>query len=242
MTYAKFPLSEIELSKLILIKEVIKKYREQDGSRWIFRSPARLAIAGASDLYLKLWNPAYFRCATIVRGIEAGFFDQATTPALVGVITHKGVCRGYIMRRCTYHRKIEAAFQHLIRQRTRQTGLFLLQYCPHHIMRYGGRYSLVDLEGIYPLQELPVIVYYGTRFQDCDYARFVYQLYAERYPIRGLQLSDLIPDSRLKMREASPLARGVDFARRKVNAAFRHLKAWAQAHGLRKNHIFLIEK
>jgi hypothetical protein len=117
-----------------------------------------------------------------------------------------------------------------------------LQYSPHHIMRYGDRYSLVDLEGIYPLQELPTIVYYGTRFQDCDYARFVYQLYAERYPIRGLQLSDIISDSRLKMREASPLARSVDFARRKVNAAFRYLKAWAQAHGLRKNHIFLIEK
>lgn len=242
MTSAEFPLSEIELSKLVLIKEVIKKYRERDGSRWIFRSPGCLAMVGASDLYLKVWNPTYFRSNTILRGIEAGFFDQATTPALVGIITHKGMCRGYIMRRCTYHRKIDDEFHRLIQERTLQTGFFLLQYSRAHIMRYRDRYSLIDLEGIYPLQELPTIVYYRTRFEDCDYARFVYQLYAKRYPLQGLQLLDIISDSRLKMREGSRLIRSVEFSRRKVGAAFRYLTAWAQAHGLRKNHTFLIEK
>jgi hypothetical protein len=241
MIYAEFPLSEIELSKLILMKEVIKKYRGQDGSRWIFRAPGYLAVAGASDLYLKVWNPAYFRHGRVLQGMEAGFFDQDTTPALVGVITHKGECRGYIMRRCTYHRKIENGFHHLIQERTLQTGLFLVQYSSHHIMRYRDRYSLIDLEGIYLLQELPTVVYYRTRFEDCDYARFVYQLYAEKYPNQGLQLLDIISDSRFKLREASRLVRSVEFSRRKVGAAFRYLKAWAQAHGLRKNHTFLIE-
>lgn len=96
MTYAEFPLSEIELSKLVLIKEVIKKYREQDGSRWIFQSPGCLSIAGASDLGLKVWNPAYFRNNTILRGNETGFFDKATTPSFIGFIRHKDIYREYL--------------------------------------------------------------------------------------------------------------------------------------------------
>jgi hypothetical protein len=50
-------------------------------------------------------------------------------------------------------------------------------------MRYGDRSSLVDLEGIHPLHELPLLSsHYRCFFDEPDYERFVIDLYCRTFP------------------------------------------------------------
>src|SRR5437764_1167437 len=138
-------LSDIDLAKLTLVKKSRTQIDGRDHSRWVFRTPRHLCAA-ADVLYYKIWNPSYIRRDHLLRGIESGFYDESTTPALKALIYANGLCRGYATRKCLPNRKKDCDFFRHIVDRTVQTGFFAVQYSRYHTMRYGERYSLVDLE------------------------------------------------------------------------------------------------
>jgi hypothetical protein len=171
-------LSDIDFARLQLVKEVVRWYGDQDHSRWIFAGS--LDEYRESRAFVKVWNPTYVRRDNVVRGIEVGFYDARTTPALQALIFDAGVCRGYVMARCRRHRRLDPGFYDLICTRTAETGHFAVQFSAAHSMRYDNRFSLIDLEGIYPVEQLALVAAHHSAFAHAPYAEFVAGLFDER--------------------------------------------------------------
>jgi hypothetical protein len=166
-------LTDIDLSELKLVKETYRWFGDQDHSRWVFRTRAS-SSEGQGSFYFKIWNPTYIRRDHVLRGLESGFYDESTIPAFHALISAKGICRGYVMRTCLPNRRKNPDFHARILAKTAQTGFFCVQYSRSHSMRYGAKFSLVDLEAIHPLAEFPVLSsYYHCSFDDPEYERFV---------------------------------------------------------------------
>ena len=174
MNYEHFSLTDIDLRELDVIKENIFWLDEQDHSRWVLRTRKKSAAFGSQELYLKIWNPTYIRRDNILAGIDVGFYDDQITPALVGLIFHRGFCRGYVVRKCTpnWGAGVDELFD-LIKEKSEQTGFFSYQFSRYHIMRYKNRLNLIDLEGIYPIRDLPLLARYQSRFDDRNYEDFI---------------------------------------------------------------------
>jgi len=180
--YRTVQLVSIDLSELKLVKESCHRLGDQDHSRWLFRTRGR-GPSGSEELYYKIWDPTYIRRDHLRRGLESGFYDEATTPAFHAVILAGSTCRGYVMKRCARDRGKDPALHALVLRKTEETGLFAVQYSRSHTMRYGDTSSLVDLEGIHPLHELPRLSsYYHCFFDEPDYERFVMDLYCRTFP------------------------------------------------------------
>lgn len=175
-SYATIDLRDIDLSALRLVKETYQWFGDQDHSRWVFQSRA------SSD-YFKIWNPTYIRRDHLLRGLDLGFYDATTVPALQGLITADGICRGYAMHKCTPVRERNLDFHFVVLERTAHTCLFSVQYSRYHAMQYGDRFSLIDLEAVHPLSELRNLASrYQCVFDDPEYERFVIDLYGRMYP------------------------------------------------------------
>lgn len=183
LQHLMLPLREIDLSALKLVKETCLWIDGRDHSRWVFQH-------WKDGSFFKIWNPTYVRRDHLLRGIECGFYDESTVPALHAVILAKGVCRGYIMHKCFPNRAKDPVFHAWILAKTLETGYFCAQYSRYHAMRYGDKLSLIDLEAIYPLQDLPTLSSrYWRAFDDAEYERFVTDLYCRTFP--QLQLPGL---------------------------------------------------
>lgn len=191
-SYATIELHDLNLAKLKLIKETYQWFDNQDHSRWIFQSRE-------SGDYFKIWNPTYIRRDHILRGLEAGFYDESTVPAFRGVIIAEGVCRGYVMHKCKPVRERDLDFHALILEKTAQTGFFSVQYSRYHAMRYGTCFSLIDLEAVHHLSELRTLTSrYHCFFDDPEYERFVVDLYCGLFP----RLPALQPHTPLKQKSS----------------------------------------
>lgn len=176
------PLTDVVIPRLKLVKESTRWYGDQDHSRWVFRTSGQDQLAGSEDLYVKIWNPTYVRRDNILRGIAAGFYDEQTTPALRAVIVHHGLCRGYVMHRCVQDRSPDPAFYELIREKTARTRYFHVQFSPAHTLTYHDAYSLIDLEAVYPISDLPMVRVHHSVFDCPGYERFVAGLFNEAFP------------------------------------------------------------
>ena len=217
-------LSEIDLGRLRLVKEVVRRYGDQDHSRWIFAG----SLGGRrSRIYVKLWNPTYVRRDNLLRGLAAGFYDATTAPALQALVFSAGLCRGYVMARCRRHRGLDPEFYRLVCARTAETGHFAVQFSPFHAMRHGGRFSLIDLEGVYPVEQLGLVAAHHSAFAHAPYAQFVSGLFAARFPDRGSAGGGVRPpveDPPPRWRRA-PLRRASHAWRRRVERIGARLKA-----------------
>ena len=138
------PLNTIDIDSFETIKQRMVFYQNQDHSRWVFKDPK-------TNLYYKLWNNTYTRKNNIISGILSGFYDKTTVPALYGLIFWEGVCRGYVMKECEDYDTMDSNFFKLIKNKTSNTNYFIYDFCEQHIKKYGDKYTLIDLEGIYHL-------------------------------------------------------------------------------------------
>jgi hypothetical protein len=173
MTYDVWRLQDINLASLRLVKQVVRWFGAQDHSRWVFYIPRAARLVAARDVYVKIWNASYVRRDNVVQAIDAGFYDERTVPALRALIFDRGTCRGYVMERCRRTLGLDGDFYELIKRATAATGYFQACFGPHNTMRRDGRYSLIDLEDVYPLADLPNMPFYHCKFDWPDYARFV---------------------------------------------------------------------
>jgi len=144
----KINLDTIEVSEFEPIKQREKWYGAQDHSRWIFYDRK-------NGLFYKIWNDTYVRKDTIPKAFELGFYNEDILPAFVGLIYWEGVCRGYVMKECIkYGLGPDATeFFNKIKTKTEETNLFAYDFCPNHIFTYKNKLTLIDLEGVYDLDE-----------------------------------------------------------------------------------------
>jgi len=87
--------------------------------------------------------------------LKARFYD-GLIPAFEGVLFQNGVCMGYVMKKCKEHReadRLEKELGEIIMERTRKTQLFAYDFGKDKIYDFNGQPCLIDLEGIYRLDE-----------------------------------------------------------------------------------------
>jgi len=142
----QYSLDEIDVTKFKTIKARQKWYDNQDHSRWVFYDET-------NKLYYKIWNDTYIRKNTIVDAFESGFYDLEMLPALKGIIFWEGVCRGYVMEECEKYGELEDDFYNDIKKRTTNTNMFAYDLCPNHIFKFNGKTTIIDLEGVYQLNQ-----------------------------------------------------------------------------------------
>lgn len=201
MPYQTLELTTINIRKLSPVKVSLTKFAGQDHSRWILAGAPR---SGSNRSYYKIWNPTYVRRDNILAAIDSGFYDELTVPALQAIIVHKGCCRGYVM--AEGEQRFEGAdgqFEELIYSRTRDTGLFLAQYRRQHTVRYENAFSLIDLEGVYEIDDLPLLPALNSRIEDDKYREFVCGLFRQSAADAGLP-SDSAISSQLPPRRPNP--------------------------------------
>ncbi len=159
------------LAGMELVRSRLNEYGDQDHVRWTFRQKS-----WHGTLYYKVWKPTYIRRNGILLGLESGFYDETTVPALKSILVDESGCRGYVMRRCKSHNQIDPGFFEHIQIRTRETGVFFYDLRPHHIVKRRGRFCLIDLEGIYRLSDLERMTSEHAEFGYEPYREFVESL------------------------------------------------------------------
>lgn len=190
MDYQTIQLSEIDLSKLTLVKESTSRINGQDHSRWVFRDDHHNASGSHCTRYLKIWNPQHVRRDNVLNALEASFYDKTTVPALSALIFHKDVCRGYVTEACRMTYRDDAEFYQKLKDKTTACEFFAIQYSRYHVGVYDGRCSLIDLESVHPIKELPNMQSLESSFDDNDYGQFVASRYLALYPGKYIDLGD----------------------------------------------------
>jgi len=177
MNYRTIQLTDIAVPTLKPFKVTLAHFGAQDHSRWVFRG----ALAGCTKTFFyKIWNPSYVRRDNILAAIESGFYDERLVPALWGLITHKGLCRGYVMHEGrTGHDALTEGFRDFVFLRTRETGYFAVQFARCHTMIYERKLSLLDLEAVYSIDAFNQLPQLHCQFDDSCYGSFVEGLYKE---------------------------------------------------------------
>lgn len=166
----EIPLTAIDLRRLDPVRQVLRRYADQDHSRWVFRG----RVPGIDDMvFVKIWNPGYVRRDTLPSAVEAGLYASDTTPALRGLLTSNGLCRGYVMAACRRRLWMSRSFFRRVCARTVESGYFSVQFSPAHTLRLNGRLSMIDLEGAYPLSKLALVSAHFSAFAYRPYAAFV---------------------------------------------------------------------
>ena len=147
-------LDTIDVHNMTPIYSRVKHYSNQDHCRWVFKDKS-------TNLYYKIWNKSYIKNNNIISGLLSGLYDETTVPALKGLIFWEGNCRGYIMDHLgdvankndmISDEDFPKFYKHLL-EKIKKTNYFPHDFCQKHVRKYGNSFSLMDLEGIYHIDE-----------------------------------------------------------------------------------------
>ena len=158
----KIKLEDIDLDSLEIVLN--KKGRVVDGinhGRMVLRD---------NDSYYKIFDKDYCRRENFIKAYEAGFFDEVA-PALTSLIMDGDDVVGYIMQRGTPLSRTEYPFPEdakstptytKLLELAREKKMFFYDFVPINIIILGdgsqnNDWSLIDLESVYPIEELYTI-------------------------------------------------------------------------------------
>ena len=158
----KIKLEDIDLDSLEIVLN--KKGRVVDGinhGRMVLRD---------NDSYYKIFDKDYCRRENFIKAYEAGFFDEVA-PTLTSLIMDGDDVVGYIMQRGTPLSRTEYPFPEDARstptytkllELAREKKMFFYDFVPINIIILGdgsqnNDWSLIDLESVYPIEELYTI-------------------------------------------------------------------------------------
>jgi len=91
----------------------------------------------------------------LLMALKAKFYD-GLIPASEGLVFQDSVCMGYVMKKYKEHPesdRLEKEIGETIMARTRKTQLFAYDFGKEKIYELKGQPCLIDLEGIYRLDE-----------------------------------------------------------------------------------------
>tara|TARA_R100000734_G_C3318250_1_gene112214 strand:- start:3804 stop:4325 length:522 start_codon:yes stop_codon:yes gene_type:complete len=173
MKYKIISLDSFNPLNMNLVKSREKWYGSDDHSRWVFEE---------GGLYYKIWNKTYIRRNQVKFGIDCKFYDETTVPAFVGLIYHEDICRGYVTKKCEEFSGDTTFFTEIVKNKTKETKSFNYDFTEKHVMKFENKFSLIDLEGIYPLSEYEDIAEDRNHasFSSDKYKRFVYEIYKNK--------------------------------------------------------------
>lgn len=114
------------------------------------------------DLYYKIFDKEYCRRENFIKAYEVGFFDKLT-PALQSLIVDGDDIVGYVteageMLSDSEFGPVPKEFYKKVLGVVKEKKMFFYDLVPINIIRMkNGELSLIDLESVYPLQELYII-------------------------------------------------------------------------------------
>ena len=111
MKYEIVLLEDLNILEMEIVKSREKWYGNDDHSRWVFKK---------DGLYYKIWNETYVRRDNVGLGVNCGFYDETTTPALHGLIYQDEICRGYITKECKNNTDDIRLFYEIIKKKTKE--------------------------------------------------------------------------------------------------------------------------
>ena len=188
-------LSEIDIDSCEVILN--KKGRVVDGinhGRMVLRD---------NDFYYKIFDRDYCRRENFIKAYEAGFFDEIA-PALVSLIKDGDDIMGYKMQRGTPLSRTEYQFSEDVRstltytkllELAREKKMFFYDFVPINIIITGdgsqkNDWSLIDLESVYPIEELYTIDRHNAKVKPDFYFKDLEEIWKENMkPISFIQPS-----------------------------------------------------
>ena len=188
-------LSEIDIDSCEVILN--KKGRVVDGinhGRMVLRD---------NDFYYKIFDKDYCRRENFIKAYEAGFFDEIA-PALVSLIKDGDDIIGYKMQRGTPLSRTEYQFNEDVRstltytkllELAREKKMFFYDFVPINIIITGdgsqkNDWSLIDLESVYPIEELYTIDRHNAVVKPNFYFKDLEEIWKENMkPISFIQPS-----------------------------------------------------
>lgn len=163
-------------------------YHDQDHSRWVYEDVI-------NRLIFKVWNHTYARRTNLLTALELDFYGDLI-PAFQGVIKQRNICRGYVMKCCETPSKDEQAklfkdkILPIIKKKTLETQLFAYDLQKENVLLYKGSPCLIDLEGVYPVQEYQKLKEEYSYLEINNGEKFVADEEYDEF-IKGLQTSSV---------------------------------------------------
>jgi hypothetical protein len=136
------------------------------------------------DVYVKVWDEDYVRASNL-KLIETQDFFGTMIPHFRGLIKKDSIIRGYVMKAAIPAPQHYDFLLNELKYRTKHTNIFLNDFCEQHCYEFEGNPCLIDLEGIWLLDEYQKIVEHcnavekpkGNFIVDLNYKKFVDALY-----------------------------------------------------------------
>ncbi len=147
-----------------------KQVKHKD-SRWGSENHNR-TIYQTDEYFVKVWDEDYIRINTLPQAFASGFYDSTIVPNFVGLIyDENNICRGYVTKECKQlFTKEDSLEQKLVRLtdksqshfnemlvkvkiKTIESRYFSYDFCKNHTYEFEGKPTLIDLEGIYHIDE-----------------------------------------------------------------------------------------
>jgi len=144
-------LHKIRRAKLILRGSGFKNFAN-DSYRQVYE---------LGDRVYKLWRKDYSDKLNIVGAIKAGFYNQDTTPALLGLIIDiNNDCYGYVMYKCNLYVQSRDfnKFIDVLINNTQKSNYVYDDCIPQNCGMYNGQITLLDLESSSPLSERSITI------------------------------------------------------------------------------------
>jgi glycosyltransferase involved in cell wall biosynthesis len=155
------------------------------------------------EYFYKTFDKDYCRRENFIKAYEAGFFDEIA-PALVSLIKDGDDIMGYKMQRGTPLSRTEYQFNEDVRstltytkllELAREKKMFFYDFVPINIIITGdgsqkNDWSLIDLESVYPIEELYTIDRHNAKVKPDFYFKDLEKIWKENMkPISFIQPS-----------------------------------------------------
>jgi hypothetical protein len=103
--------------------------------------------------------------------------------------------------------QVDDVFFNTIKEKSFSTGYFHIQFSPCHVMKYNGKLSLIDLEGVFPICDLPWTKMIQCYFDFKEYEEFIACLYNHSIGKSGGKNRYFLDHSRPRFRNMHPFVR-----------------------------------
>ena len=138
-------------------------------------------------LFYKIFHPDYVRRKYFVQAIKQNFYD-GMVPALIGLIYDGNMLVGYVTKQgkplstSEYDTHLmPVVLEEMLRKAVNKTGMFYYDLIsPNVVELEDGSFSLIDLDSIYTLEQLPNIHKHNAKVKHDSWRQYIEKIYNEK--------------------------------------------------------------